>query len=474
MKKTLLTIMLMIFSAHLFAQPSDAYLLGKMSAANAPGANFIIIKNGKPVWSKSLGKANIAANQDVDRNTIFMMASVSKTMIVTSIMQLWERGLINLDIDVNHYLPFPVRTASKPNDSITTRMLLTHTSAIKDNWSVLSASYVYGDSPVSLDSFLKNYFLPGGIFYSASQNFNIYKPGAAYNYSNVGSTLAAYLVERITGDKYSHYCDTAIFQKLCMDNTSLLLAGISDTTKIARPYYWDNNTSTYEDLGLYGYPDYPDGQLRTNITALARFMVMYMNHGTYNGTQVLNAATVDTILKKQISNRWSQGLIFYRAIVSNGDTLWGHNGGDGGVNTAMYFNRTSDVGVIVLTNGDGTSASSADVMADTLYKYGLTITPNANDTFPGCTLTGIRTIAYNNDEIAVYPNPTSGYITISSPVDGNVAITNMQGSLVMQSAIRHGGEKLSLPPTLSSGIYVIKISDAENRVMGVRKLILER
>jgi len=472
MKKIILAAMLLLASVTAFAQPSDAYLLGKMSAGSMPGANFVIIKNGKWVWSKSLGQANMATGKNVDRNTIFMMASVSKTMIATSIMQLWEHGRINLDIDINHYLPFSVRTAAKPNDSITARMLLTHTSAIKDNWTVLSSLYVDGDSPVPLDSFLKNYFTPGGIFYNATQNCYIYKPGTAHNYSNVGSTLAAYLVESITGDKYSHYCDTAIFQKLCMDNTSLLLAGLSDTTKIARPYTWDG--SNYIDLGLYGYPDYPDGQLRTNITALARFMTMYMNHGTYNGTQVLASATVDTILKRQTSAKWYQGLIFYEGIVGNGDTLWGHNGGDGGVNTAMYFSRKNDVGVIVLTNGDGTNAWSADLFADTLYRYGLSITPNANDTFPACTITGIDQVAYQHSDVSVYPNPSYGDFVVSSPAAGTAILTNLQGALVATFGLQQGRTKIQLPQSLAAGLYLIKITDDKNRLLGTRKLLLNR
>jgi CubicO group peptidase (beta-lactamase class C family) len=454
------------------AQPSDTYLQARMNAGKMPGANFVIIKNGKWVWSKSLGSADIAGNKTIDRQTIFMMASVSKTMIVTSIMQLWEQGRIDLDRDINYYLPFTVRTPIHPNDSITTRMLLTHTSAIQDEWNTLSALYVYGDSPITLDSFLRNYFVAGGSYYSATGNFYSYIPGTQYNYSNVASTLAAYLVERISGDKYSHYCDTAIFQKLCMDNTSLLLAGISDTTMIARPYYW--NGSTYEDIGLYGYPDYPDGQLRTNITALARFMNMYMNQGNYNGTQVLQSATIDTILKRQTSADWSQGLIFYNAITSNGDTVWGHNGGDAGVNTAMYFNRQNKTGVIVLTNGDGTQVSNADLFVDTLYKYGLTITPNLNDTFPSCTITGVNDIATEAKDIRIYPNPTSGLITVNTPVNGTAILCDMQGRVVYECSLRRGENQEQLPSSLAQGMYLMRITDSNRTILKVTRITLLR
>lgn len=471
MKRMLLLTAWLIVAFNSFAQPADSYLLGKMNEGNMPGANFAIIKNGHWVYSKSLGKADLAADKDVSRQTVFMMASVSKTMIATAIMQLWEKDLVDLDIDINHYLPFSVRTPSRPNDSITARMLLTHTSAIKDNWTVIGNLYVYGDSPVSLDSFLKNYFTPGGIYYSNTDNFYFYKPGSVNNYSNVGSTLAAYLVERITGDKFSHYCDTAIFQKLCMDNTSFLLSGIQDTTLIARPYYW--NGAGYEDAGLYGYPDYPDGQLRTNITALARFMTMYMNNGTYEGTRILDSSTVDSVLKRQTGTSWKQGIIFYSTVGSNGDTLWGHNGGDAGVNTSMYFNRQKKTGVIVLTNGDG-AAVTADFFADTLYKYGLTVTPNANDTFPPCTAVSVNDIAYTASDISMYPNPTKGSLQIHMPVKGSAIVTDIRGRLIHNYHLDAGSNSISLPASSAEGIYMVRITDVDGRLTDIRKLVLIR
>lgn len=471
MRTCLLAVCSVFFTTAIFAQPSDAYLTSAMNAGLMPGANLVIIKEGKWVYSKSLGQANIDQNIDVDRETIFMMASVSKTMIATAVMQLWEKGSIDLDIDVNHYLPFSVRPPLHPSDSITMRMLLTHTSAIKDNWNVMAPLYGYGDSPVSMDTFMFHYLTPGGDYYYPN-NYYSYAPGAAYNYSNIGSTLAAYIVERITGDAFSHYCDTAIFKKICMDNTSFLLAGIADTGKIARPYSW--NGTAYEDNGLYGYPDYPDGQLRTNITALARFMTMYMNHGIYEGTRLLDSTTVDYMMMQQTNAAWFQGLIFYSGISSNGDTLWGHNGGDAGVNTAMYFNFQKQTGVIVLTNGDGTVNANADLLADTLYKYGLTIMPSVNDTFPVCHInTGVPDVQIAG-EIRLFPNPSSGICNIIAPLNGIARILSLQGQQLAAYNIKKGQNEIVLPGSLSSGMYMVNISTETGMPLAVKRLVITR
>lgn len=452
-----------------FAQPSDATLLSKMNAGKMPGASFVVIKDGKWIYSRNLGLADIANNKPVDGQTIFMQASVSKTMIATAVMQLWEKGMINLDVDVNRYLNFPVRTPSFPNDSITARMLLTHTSAIQDEWNTMGSLYVYGDSPVPLDSFMKNYFSPTGIFYSTA-NFYTYQPGAQYNYSNIGSTLAAYLVETITGDKFSHYCDTAIFQKICMVSTSFLLAGINDTTKIARPYTWYNGA--YEDVGLYGYPDYPDGQLRTTSTDMARFMTMYMQYGVYEGARLLDSATIAYILSQQTPVDAGQGIIFYSGTASNGDKVWGHNGGDLGVNTAMYFNMNNQTGMVVMTNGDGTSSSNADLLANDLYLYGITTSPGVNDTFPSCgSITGITT-THVLDAVKVFPNPATTEIYIEMPVEGTVTIYDMQGRTVYSTILQKSANLISLKDRCSSGLYLISISDNDKNTI-VKKIAVQ-
>ncbi|MBS1688770.1 MAG: serine hydrolase, partial [Bacteroidetes bacterium] len=314
-----------------------------------------------------------------------------------------------------------------------------------------------------------NYFVPGGTYYSAANNFYFYHSGTRTNYSNIGATLAAYLVQRISGDDYSHYCDTAIFAKLCMDNTALKLAGLSDTTLIARPYRW---TGTYYfDEGLYGYPDYPDGQLRTNITALARFMTMYTQHGIYNGERILNSATVDTMLSPQ-HNIFGQGIFFYRYL-SNGDTLWGHTGGDAGVSTAMFFNMQKQIGAIVFCNGDGTITNNMQTIFDQVYKYGLTVTPAPTDTFPAChyTYTAVPQLAMNNAfTLNIYPNPTADLLHID--INGRKAnhplkltITNMVGAISQVQMLNSDNITINTSG-LSNGIYILRIEgDGQQQIM---------
>ena len=109
-----------------------------------PGLSISIVKNGHIVWEKYFGYANIEENIIVDENTMFILSSISKTITATALMQLFEDGLFILDDDIDEYLPFNVNHPDYPNIPITFKMLLSHTSGIKDNWSVMP--YYNGDS----------------------------------------------------------------------------------------------------------------------------------------------------------------------------------------------------------------------------------------------------------------------------------------------------------------------------------------
>ena len=118
------------------------------------------------------------------------------------------------------------------------------------------------------------------------------------------------------------------------------------------PYKYVRSTGRYRPYGQYGYPDYPDGQLRTSVSQLGRFLAAYMNGGSYRGVRILKAATVTEMLRPQIDQIVKgQGLIWYHDKVGGWQVV-GHNGGDWGVATYMFFDPVSGAGAIVLANGD--------------------------------------------------------------------------------------------------------------------------
>lgn len=329
----------------------DAFIHRQMRAGRIPGLSVAVVRDADAVWSRGYGWANIPHELRATKDVEFMLASVSKTVTGVAVMQAVEDGLIDLDADVDEVLPFAVRNPEFPDEPITTRMLLTHTSTISDNWGVLTDVYVDSDSPVTLGDFLAGYFTPGGESYDPERNFLSGHPGTRYRYCNVAVSLAAYVVEAASGTAFDAWCDERIFAPLEMDETSWHLRGL-ERRGIAMPYRYVVTQDRYRAYGQYGYPDYPDGQLRSSAVELARFLLAFIRLGELDGVRILREETVREMRRSQVPDLIpGQGLIWY-VLHRRGDRLWGHNGGDSGVATQMFFRPTDGTGVITLANGD--------------------------------------------------------------------------------------------------------------------------
>lgn len=324
----------------------DTFISGVMDARHIPGLAACIVKKKRVIWKGTYGYANFEKNLPVTENTLFQLASVSKLVTMTAIMKLYEDRYFDLDDNIDDYLPYSVRNPNFPDTPITFRMLLTHTSSLKDNWAVMPY-YMGQDSPIPLSDYTYNYLVPGGSSYDPDKNWWVIEPGSEYIYNNNALVLVAYLVETISGKSFADYCDEYVFGPLAMNTATWFLAGLNLDT-LAMPYHF--NGTTFVPYGYYGYSDYPAGLLKTSIEELSHFLVAYMWRGKYQTGRVLKPQTVDLILTHYMSvygGLGFQGLVWLKYL-----GLWGHSGGDAGVATTIYFNPETQVGVIVLTNGE--------------------------------------------------------------------------------------------------------------------------
>ena len=322
---------------------------GLMAAGRLPGLSAGIVRGGDVVWTDAWGMANIEHGKRVTPDTLFMLASVSKTVVATAVLQAIEDGLFELDTPVNRVLPFAVRNPVHPDEPITVRQLLTHTSSIRDNWTLLIDSYVRGDAEMALGTFLRRYLAPTGADLSPN-NYYAFGPGRSYRYANVGVALAAYVVEAASGIAFDTWCERRIFTPLGMDRAGWHLDGLP-RKEIAMPYGWSGEKNEYVAFGQYGYPDYPDGALRTTAPQLARHLGMVMGNGAWKGRRLLSEATVRELRRDRVPElEPGQGLIWWE-FHRDGRTLVGHDGGDDGVATVCFFDPADDVGVVALANG---------------------------------------------------------------------------------------------------------------------------
>lgn len=358
------------------ANDLDTYIKEIMEKTHIPGLSACLVRNDEVIWSKGYGWADIENKIPMTPDTVQNIGSVSKTVTTTALMQLWEKDLFALDDDVNDYLPFKVENPRFPDSVITFRQLLTHRSSIKDG-PAYDESYARGDPRISLETWLKEYFTPGGKYYDREENFHTWQPGETgaipakpRAYTNVGFGLLGYLVERISDMTFDEFTKKHIFTPLGMNETSWYIRDI-DTNKQAVPYihisakHADNpdlkslnetlglykNSPVkegYLPLSLYSFPNISDGLVRTSVHQLGRFLLMYIGEGSYRGRKILEKATVSTILS---DDHFGRGLCWHESKLVNGGKVWMHSGGDPGIGTVMMFQITKRAGVIIFVNG---------------------------------------------------------------------------------------------------------------------------
>jgi CubicO group peptidase (beta-lactamase class C family) len=324
-----------------------------MEHAHVPGLAIGIIEEGKIAYTQGYGFADIENNIPVTEETVFHLGSVSKLVTATAVMRLVEDGYLGLDDDINAYLDFEVENPHYPEDKITPRMLLTHSSSIIDDWELYDSLYTIdyggGDSDISLREYLLSSLSSTGKWYD-EKIFLEKRPGTVYEYSNIGFALAGYLVEVISGEDFNVYCNKNIFNPLKMDNTRWFLSEL-DAAKLAIPYRYENES--YLPYPHYGFPSYPDGQLKSNVLDMLSFMQMFLSKR--NDAAILREETIQEMLTIQDPGvdygqaiGWSYSE--YNLPFVNNAFLPAKNGEDPGARAIVVVDPTSKSGFVILLN----------------------------------------------------------------------------------------------------------------------------
>lgn len=332
----------------------NEFIAGQVEENEITGLAYGVVKDGKLMEKGAFGYANVEEEVEVTADTIFLLASLSKTVTATAAMILYDRGNLDIEEDINKYLPFKVTNPEYPKVPITAKMLMTHTSSISDeSYNEIDDSILYAREGEELEhtlaSLLEEYFTEDGEFYDPDTCFLKAKPGTKDEYSNVGSALLGLLVEVIAEQSFDEFCSENIFEPLAMENTSWNLDDL-DLEKIALPYE-DSETTK----GHYECPDYPNGMLRSTIEDMAKFLIMFINNGEYKGTRILKKETAELMKEVHFENKDGgdksrTGLAWYYQDYGEGEVYLGHTGVEEGVTTSMFYNVESGVGVLIFSN----------------------------------------------------------------------------------------------------------------------------
>lgn len=323
----------------------DRFLETQMEEHHIPNATVSVVANGEVILQKGYGYANLDGNIPVDpKTTLFRIGSTSKLFTWTAVMQLVEQGKLDLDTDVNTYLDFAIPARLEKHFSkaeatpITMRHLMTHTPGFEDALDGLF--YLSADQAPPLDEYLRTY-LPARVF----------PAGEVMAYSNYGTALAGYIVERVSGTPFAEHIEQNIYAPLGMDNSTFrqpLPKNLSPN--LARPYRFVQGE--YLEGG-FEYMPMPAGSMSTTASDMAKFMIAHLQGGHFNGNQILKEDTIKKMHSQQFTHDPRLGgmtLGFMEGTFNNRMTL-SHGGGTMLFNTGLYLLPEENVGIFISFSG---------------------------------------------------------------------------------------------------------------------------
>jgi CubicO group peptidase (beta-lactamase class C family) len=325
------------------------------------GMSACVIKNNEVVWQWAHGWADIENKIPVTVNTLFMLASVSKTITGATLLHLYDKGKFSLDEDIDDFLPFKIRNPKYPDEPITFRMLFNHTSTLNDDFEIISP--LYGDGDVTsppLEELVRGFFTPGGKYYKQT-NFIEKKPGQTFHYSNLNYVVIAYLVELLSKESFSSYCKKNILNPLNMKNSSWFLSDLNQKEVAVHYKIDENQEKKLKRVRHYGWPGYADGCFRSSIPQYTNFIKMLMNDGVFDGKRVLSSKTIAEMFTAQKIKDippednalpMVDRALTWRIIEMSGQKYFVHLGGGTGITTLVLIDPIKKSGIIWFCTGE--------------------------------------------------------------------------------------------------------------------------
>jgi CubicO group peptidase (beta-lactamase class C family) len=287
-------------------------IVKKMESDNIIGVSAAIIINDPVIWKKGFGYADKENKIPMSENTVVSIASATKTFTALAIMQLQEKGLLDITQPLNKYLPqFNPLTRGENLDDVTIKSVITHSSGIQTD-------------------VLKNGDLGSGKYTDVlgfiNESYLLYPPGLVESYSNSGYNILGHLIKQVSGQDYPEYIHKNIFMPLGMSNSGFFMDSLTGRTIVY---------SGGESVHDYGFRDIASGGIYTSIKDFIKYAKGLMH--AYNGinSPVIHTSTIQEMFALQTgnviieSNKKGLGWFMFKndsvfAVTHAGDAVTGH------------------------------------------------------------------------------------------------------------------------------------------------------
>jgi CubicO group peptidase (beta-lactamase class C family) len=259
----------------------DSIVTDELRRTNMPGAAVVFVRDGKTVFERGYGVANLATKAPVTSQTIFRIGSISKVMTAVAVMQLADRGAIDLSVDVNNYLQ-RLKIPEAFGAPVTSEHLITHTAGLDEIRPGTQTSTA--DSVLSLPDFLR------------PRLQRVRRPGEFTSYSTYAPTVAGMLVEDRSGMAFEAYMRERIWRPLGMERTSITVP--ASLASQVSPGYERARDSSIAPQPWEWYHTTPASSMNSTTSDMARFIAALLPADPAADTPLMSAQSRQFMLRQ--------------------------------------------------------------------------------------------------------------------------------------------------------------------------------
>jgi CubicO group peptidase (beta-lactamase class C family) len=310
---------------------------------HTPGLSVALVHRDGPEWVAALGQSNVAANQAATDETLFRIGSVSKGFVSLSILKLANEGKLSLNDPVHKLVPeIWFENPWEASDPVRVVDLLEHTTGWDD---MHLREYAKNGKGISLRE---------GLDYDHHSRTSRWRPGTRMAYCNSGPWVAAYIVEKITGERFEDYVTQNLFLPIGMKTATYFEQASPQLTTL---YHSDGKTP----YPYWDFMDRPSGAINASAKDMATYVQFYLNRGVVDGAQIVPAASIERMetptrtWQAQEGLKAGYGLSNYTSV-HEGFVYHGHSGGGPGNLTEMGYMPEYGVGYSYSINTDNAVA----------------------------------------------------------------------------------------------------------------------
>lgn len=322
-----------------------------------PGAAIAVIRDREVVLAKGFGR-NAAEEwgMPIRTNTLFRIASVSKLFTGTVMMMLVEKGQLDLDKTVQHYVPWFTTSDPELSKKITIRMLLSHSSGLPTGD---DTRFKYDETAPLL--YMKEVVPTLPI---------LFEPGTAYSYGNHALNIAGFVAEQVTGTPFASLVQQLLFEPLNMNQTTYDPLKAM-TYPLALPHEKAENGEISAAHQFYDVvASYPSYYAFSSVDDLCKFALMHLNDGLYENSTILSPASIKEMRSQQ--SKWYNttdggcGISFFKETKDGIDRYWHYGQYSSQYSSQFILVPEKGIAVIALANGENIFQAGYEIVDELL------------------------------------------------------------------------------------------------------------